>query len=151
MTLTYIHLFQPDSLELWGHLVMFQSTTLEGQLGLSEELLRGGTVTSYVPTQIPGRLQSPVWQPTLRVPWCLIWWFASIVMNMAIHDIKMSLLIPGVIKQHKTINPDEMYILKEKFLSKANSLGEKNHIFTALCKPKINGTNACMYDWIYCF
>ena len=33
-----IHLFQPDSLELRGHLVMFQSTTLQGQASLSQEL-----------------------------------------------------------------------------------------------------------------
>ena len=33
-----LHLFQPDSLELRGHLVMFQSTTLQGQAGLSQEL-----------------------------------------------------------------------------------------------------------------
>ena len=40
MTMTHavIHLFQPDSLELRGHLVMFQSTTLQGQAGLSQEL-----------------------------------------------------------------------------------------------------------------
>ena len=35
---TVIHLFQPDSLELRGHLVMFQSTTLQGQAGLCQEL-----------------------------------------------------------------------------------------------------------------
>ena len=33
-----IHLFQPDSLELRGHLVMFQNITLQGQAGLSQEL-----------------------------------------------------------------------------------------------------------------
>ena len=33
-----IHLFQPDSLVLRGHLVMFQSTTPQGQAGLSQEL-----------------------------------------------------------------------------------------------------------------
>ena len=33
-----IHLFQTDSLELRGHLVMVQSTTLQGQAGLSQEL-----------------------------------------------------------------------------------------------------------------
>ena len=33
-----VHLFQPDSLELMGHLIMFQSTTLQGQAGLSQEL-----------------------------------------------------------------------------------------------------------------
>ena len=33
---TVIHLFQPDPLELRAHLVMFQSTTLQGQAGLSE-------------------------------------------------------------------------------------------------------------------
>ena len=37
---TVIHLFQPDSLELRGHLVMFQSMTLQGQAGLSQELSR---------------------------------------------------------------------------------------------------------------
>ena len=35
---TVIHLFQPDSLELRGKLLMFQSTTLQGQAGLSQEL-----------------------------------------------------------------------------------------------------------------
>ena len=35
-----IHLFQPDSLELRGHMVMFQNTTLQGQAGLSQELCR---------------------------------------------------------------------------------------------------------------
>ena len=36
-----IHLFQPDSLELRGDLVMFQSTTLQGQAGLFQELWLG--------------------------------------------------------------------------------------------------------------
>ena len=34
----HIQLFQPDSLELRRHLVMFQSTTLQGQVGLSQKL-----------------------------------------------------------------------------------------------------------------
>ena len=38
-SLTVIHLFQPDSLELREHVVMFQSITLQGQAGLSLELL----------------------------------------------------------------------------------------------------------------
>ena len=38
---TVIHLFQPDSLELRGHQVMFLSTTLQGQAGLSQELDKG--------------------------------------------------------------------------------------------------------------
>ena len=33
-----IHLIQPDSLELRGHLAMFQSTTLQGQPGIAQEL-----------------------------------------------------------------------------------------------------------------
>ena len=35
---TIIHLFQPDFLELRGHLVMFQSTARQGQADLSQEL-----------------------------------------------------------------------------------------------------------------
>ena len=40
-----IHLFQLDSLDLRGHLVMFQSTTLQGQGGLSQEL---GCITYFI-------------------------------------------------------------------------------------------------------
>ena len=34
-----LHLAQPDSLELRGHLIMFQSTTLQGQADLAHKLL----------------------------------------------------------------------------------------------------------------
>ena len=33
-----IHLIQPDSLEFRGHLVMFQSDTLQDQAGIAQEL-----------------------------------------------------------------------------------------------------------------
>ena len=45
-------------------------------------------------------IQSPGWQPTLCVAWCLIWWFA----NLGKHGHtwhRMSLLKLSVIKQHK--------------------------------------------------
>ena len=44
---TIIHLFQPDSLALRGHLVMFQSTTLQGQAGLSQELDKPFLLAKY--------------------------------------------------------------------------------------------------------
>ena len=47
-----------------------------------------------------GHLQSPGWQSTLWVSWCLIWWFASIECGRTWHQ--MPLLKAGVIKQHKT-------------------------------------------------
>ena len=38
--------------------------------------------------RLSGHLQSPAWPPTLCVVWCLIWWFASIIKRMVIHDTK---------------------------------------------------------------
>ena len=46
-------------------------------------------------------MQSPGWQPTLRVAWCLTWWFASLGKCGHIWH-RMLLLRPGAIKQHKT-------------------------------------------------
>ena len=46
-------------------------------------------------------MQSPGWQPTLCVALCLIWWFAISVKYCHTWH-RMSLLRPGVIKQHKS-------------------------------------------------
>ena len=46
-------------------------------------------------------MQTPGWQPTSCVTWCLIWLFASLKKYGHIWH-QMSLLRPGVIKQHKT-------------------------------------------------
>ena len=40
-------------------------------------------VNPYIPTQTPeenwsDHMQSPSWQPSLCVAWCLVWWFASL-------------------------------------------------------------------------
>ena len=45
-------------------------------------------------------MQSPGWQPTLCVAWCLIWWFASLekVWSYMAPNVRTE---PGVIKQHK--------------------------------------------------
>ena len=53
-------------------------------------------------------MQSPGWQPTLCVLWCLIWWIASLEKYGHTWH-RMSLLRPGVIKQQTDI------ILKKKF------------------------------------
>ena len=45
-------------------------------------------------------MQSPGWQPTLCVAWCLVWWFAN-SQKCGYTRHRMSLLRPGVIKQHK--------------------------------------------------
>ena len=44
-------------------------------------------------------MQSPGWQSTLWVTWCLTWWFASFKKSMVIHDTECPYW--GVIKQHK--------------------------------------------------
>ena len=57
-------------------------------------------------------MQSQGWLPTLRVAWCLIWWLASL--EKYGHTWHwMSLLRPGVIKQHKT------FIILCKFVCKS--------------------------------
>ena len=54
--------------------------------------------------RLRGHLQSPGIQLTLRMTWCLIWWFASIEKH-ARTWLWISLLRPGVIKQRKTQTP----------------------------------------------
>ena len=62
----------------------------------------------HIHTNPWGRLKwpyakSPGWQPTLYVAWCLSWWFANLEKyGHTWHRI--SLLRPGVIKQHKPSN-----------------------------------------------
>ena len=52
-------------------------------------------------------MQSPGWEVTLCVAWCLIWWIASLGKSRAtaLHDTEcpygMSQNVPVVIKQHK--------------------------------------------------
>ena len=62
-------------------------------------------VNPYIPTQTTlqncGHLQSPGWQPTLCVAWCLLWWFASIEKSMVTQDTACPFK-DGVIKQHAT-------------------------------------------------
>ena len=60
----------------------------------------------YTHTKPGGRLKwsyakSPGWQPTLCVAWCLICWFALSYKKYGHTWHRMSLLRPGVIKQHK--------------------------------------------------
>ena len=56
----------------------------------------------YMPTQTPkedqsGHMQSPRQQHTVCMTWCLIWWLASFEK----YGHRLSLIRPGVIKQHK--------------------------------------------------
>ena len=60
----------------------------------------------YTHTKPGGRLKwsyakSPGWQPTLYVAWCLICWLALAYKKYGHTWHRMSLLRPGVIKQHK--------------------------------------------------
>ena len=48
-------------------------------------------------------MQSPGWQPTLCVAWCLIWLFANFKKKYGHTWHRMSLLRPDVIKQHKPL------------------------------------------------
>ena len=41
------------------------------------------------------------WQPTLLVAWCLIWWFASIVDRMVIHDTVCPCWVKASLNQTK--------------------------------------------------
>ena len=63
----------------------------------------------YTHTKPGGRLKwsyakSRGWQPTLCVAWCLICWFAIAYKKYGHTWHRMSLLRPGVIKQHKLIS-----------------------------------------------
>ena len=65
-------------------------------------------LTLYTHTKPGGKLmwsyaKSPDWQPTLCVAWCLICWFALAYKKYGHTWHRMSLLRPGVIKQHKPI------------------------------------------------
>ena len=52
-------------------------------------------------------MQSPGWQPTLCVAWCVIWWVASLEKyGHTWHWLSFIILRPGVIKQHKP-NPTQ--------------------------------------------
>ena len=67
----------------------------------------------YTHTKPGGRLKwsyakSPGWQPTLCVTWCLICWFALAYIKYGHTWHWMSLLRPGVIKQHK---PNQTYMV----------------------------------------
>ena len=67
----------------------------------------------YTHTKPGGRLKwpyakSPGWQPTLCVAWCLICWFALAYKKYGHTWHRMSLLRPGVIKQHKSNNMSDL-------------------------------------------
>ena len=68
----------------------------------------------YTHTKPGGRLKwsyakSPGWQPTLCVAWCLICWFALAYKKYGHTWHRMSLLRPGVIKQHKPNQTKPIY------------------------------------------
>ena len=71
-------------------------------------------LTHIYPHKARGRLKwsyakSPGWQPTLCVALCLICWFALAYKKYGHTWHRMSLLRPGVIKQHK-LNQTKQYI-----------------------------------------
>ena len=58
-----MHLVQPDSLELRGHLVMFQSTTLQGQPGIAQELCTCICCINIVQNFKATHLMILIWSP----------------------------------------------------------------------------------------
>ena len=77
--------------------------------------------------RLSGHLQTPGWQPTFCVAWCLIRWFASI-------EESMFLLRPGAIKQQTQIFPNCILAQSEKVeMSRSEQLME----------------NTCIYVYIY--
>ena len=62
-------------------------------------------------------MQSPGWQLTLCVAWCLIWWFVSLEKYGHTWH-RMSVLRPGVIKQYK---PHMQHLIKMSPLNQART------------------------------
>ena len=83
----------------------------------------------YIPTQSPEEdwkwsyAKSPGWQPTLCVAWCLICWFALAYKKYGHTWHQMSLLRPGVIKQHK---PNQTTKCRD-FHTSPSFLDKQNH------------------------
>ena len=98
-------------------------------------------------------MQTPGWQPTSCVAWCLIWLFASFKKYDQTRH-RMSLLRPDVIKQHKTklgwvpgrvVNKQGVTILRQfrwlLFPIKKKQIWENTTLRLALCNS--------MQKWIY--
>ena len=114
----------PPPVLITGHSVRSQELTTPCFLAWSHLLVPALTSIVNTHTKPGGRLKwsyakSLGWQPTLCVAWCLICWFALAYKKYGHTWHRMSLLRPGVIKQHKPTSivnrpPQTDYLLWSK-------------------------------------